>query len=140
QPAAAGPGRGRGELMLALELRLLTGRYVATSFHDRGTAEWPPHPARVFAAMVDALYSGEGDPEERRALEWLESQGAPAIHAPDAAARDVSTVFVPVNDPSVIASVDKPLAAVEVALTAVSDAKAALLAGSDEKERKARDK
>lgn len=126
--------------MLALELRLLTGRYVATSFHDRGTAEWPPHPARVFAAMADALYAGDGDPEERRALEWLENQGAPAIHASEKATRDVSTVFVPVNDPSVIASVDKPLAAVEAALAAATEAKAALVTVTGEKERKARDK
>ena len=32
--------------MLALRIELLTGRYVATAYDDRNTAEWPPHPAR----------------------------------------------------------------------------------------------
>jgi CRISPR-associated protein Csb2 len=41
---------------------------------------------------------------ERKALEWLEQLPAPAIHASDAAARTVTTVFVPVNDVAVVQS------------------------------------
>ena len=91
--------------MFALEMTLLTGRYVATAYNNRGSAEWPPHPARLFSAMV-ATHHAEGcpDSEERAALEWLEQQGAPAIAATEASARDVVTVFVPVNDATVLGS------------------------------------
>ncbi|AGP33431.1 type I-G CRISPR-associated protein Csb2 [Sorangium cellulosum] len=93
--------------MLAIEVALLTGRYVATAVDDRDRAEWPPHPARLFSALV-AAYFDTLDPsaDERAALEWLEQQGPPEITAPEAAAREVVTVFVPVNDTSVVGSLD----------------------------------
>ncbi|WP_437677227.1 type I-G CRISPR-associated protein Csb2 [Sorangium sp. So ce131] len=94
--------------MLAIEVALLTGRYVATAIDDRGRAEWPPHPARLFSALVAAHFEAP-DPQsedERAALEWLEQQGPPEISAPEAAAREVVTVFVPVNDTSVVGSLD----------------------------------
>lgn len=93
--------------MLALEVALLTGRYVATAFDNRGRAEWPPHPARLFSALVathfDALHPS---PAERAALQWMESLGPPEISASEASEREVVTVFVPVNDTSVVAAVD----------------------------------
>ncbi|MFN8876672.1 MAG: type I-U CRISPR-associated protein Csb2, partial [Gemmatimonadota bacterium] len=49
--------------MFALRLDLLTGRYAATSFDDRRRAEWPPHPARLFSALVATW--GEHEPSER---------------------------------------------------------------------------
>jgi CRISPR-associated protein Csb2 len=88
--------------MLAIEVTFLTGRYVATAYNTRSEAEWPPHPARTFSALVAthfaAAATGETHAEEREALEWLERQGPPQIHASEAARRDVVTVFVPVND------------------------------------------
>lgn len=85
--------------MLAVEIELLTGRYVASEFNDRYQAEWPPHPARVFSALVAALHAGDScDPVEREALEWLEGQGPPALVVPEAGRRGVTTSFVPVND------------------------------------------
>ena len=42
--------------MLAIEFELLTGRYAATAHNDRSRAEWPPHPARIFSALVAAHY------------------------------------------------------------------------------------
>ena len=66
--------------MLAIEIELLMGRYAATAHHDRGKAEWPPHPARFFSALVAALYDREeADQDERAALLWLEKQGAPSL-------------------------------------------------------------
>ncbi|WP_420636122.1 type I-G CRISPR-associated protein Csb2 [Candidatus Palauibacter sp.] len=84
----------------AVEVNFLAGRYVATSHNDRRLGEWPPHPARLFSAFV-ATWADENDPLERRALEWLERQPAPAIAASDAVPRRVLSHFVPVNDTSV---------------------------------------
>lgn len=85
--------------MFAIEVSLLTGRYVATAYNDRRASEWPPHPARLFSALTATCLSNEEvDPFESEALEWLESLPAPEIAASEAAVRDVVTVFVPVND------------------------------------------
>lgn len=89
--------------MLAIEVNFLTGRYVAAAHHNRKATEWPPHPARFFSALVATWADADHpDPTERRALEWLEEQPPPAIHAPDAVARKVVSHFVPVNDATVI--------------------------------------
>lgn len=93
--------------MLALRIELLTGRYVATAYDDRNTAEWPPHPARVFSAMVAEHHGAETpEPGERAALEWLEGLGAPQLTCSDASQRDVVTIFVPVNDARVMPNKD----------------------------------
>lgn len=102
--------------MLAIHVDLLAGRYAASAYNDRQTAEWPPHPARLFSALVATW--GEGDPHdntgnaERAALEWLEQLSAPEIFASllsDVGARTVAPVFVPVNDTAVVSepSTDK---------------------------------
>ncbi|MCY4623050.1 MAG: type I-U CRISPR-associated protein Csb2 [bacterium] len=90
--------------MTAIEVNFLTGRYSATSHHDRELSEWPPHGARLFSAMVAAWADGEppGD-AERVALEWLEGLPPPRITAPEAVPRRVVSHFVPVNDANVIA-------------------------------------
>ena len=86
-----------------VEVNFLTGRYVATSHNDRRRSEWPPHPARLFSALVAAWADAdEPDPSEREALEWLEVQQAPAISASAAAARRVVSHFVPVNDAAIV--------------------------------------
>jgi CRISPR-associated protein Csb2 len=95
--------------MFVLEIEFLTGRYVSQQYDDRQTAEWPPHPARVFSALVAVHYedppSGEEVRGEREALEWLAGQPAPSIYASEAARRHVLDVFVPTNDKSVEPSV-----------------------------------
>lgn len=89
--------------MFAVAVELLAERYTATQFNDRNEAEWPPHPARLYSAMVAAWAdSDDPDPEERAALHWLEEQGAPAIHCGEGYPRAVVTHFVAVNDPSVL--------------------------------------
>lgn len=97
--------------MLAIGVELLGGRYVATAYNDRDRAEWPPHPARLFSALVSTW----GDTEPRddagaTALAWLASQPPPRILAcgtNDVAHRTVVTVFVPVNDVSVVSGPDR---------------------------------
>lgn len=86
-----------------IEVNFLTGRYVATFHNDRQRSEWPPHPARLFSALVSVWSDAdETDVSERDALEWLEAQGPPAIAASDAVPRRVVSHFVPVNDTSIV--------------------------------------
>ena len=95
--------------MLAIEVHLLTGRYAATQYNDRSRAEWPPHPARFFSALVAALHDREPvDPDELEALRWLESvESAPDLDVDidvdeRVGRREVHSVFVPVNDVTLV--------------------------------------
>lgn len=94
--------------MLAIEVELLTGRYAATQYNDRSRAEWPPHPARFFSALVAALHDREPvDERERDALRWLENQPAPQLDVDlgvnqVSGRREVHSVFVPVNDVTLV--------------------------------------
>ncbi|MFS8585407.1 MAG: type I-U CRISPR-associated protein Csb2 [Acidimicrobiia bacterium] len=88
--------------MLAVAVELLAGRYTATSFNDRSRAEWPPHPARLFSALV-ARWADAARPDaaERESLLWLERQPPPAITCSTGAAvrwREPVIHYVPVND------------------------------------------
>lgn len=83
--------------MIALGVRYLTGYAVATDL-ARQSAEWPPHPGRIFLAMAAAHFETGADPAERVALEWLESAGAPALRASPARERSLVRTYVPVND------------------------------------------
>jgi CRISPR-associated protein Csb2 len=87
--------------VLSFRVRYLLGRVAAAdvsrgSEKDRG--EWPPHPDRLFSALVQA-WADLGRPDrERRFLERLASAPPPHVHAKRAAA-DVGRVsFVPVPD------------------------------------------
>jgi CRISPR-associated protein Csb2 len=87
--------------VLTLSITFLTGRSVSSlPLRDFDSPEWPPHPARVFFALVSSFYE---DPSElaRQALMWLEQQGPPEVYASDYRVRTASdgkvTVFVPVN-------------------------------------------
>ncbi len=88
--------------MLAIEVELLTRRYAATAHNDRGRAEWPPHPARFFSALVAALHDHDVvNQHERDALLWLELEGAPSLRVDpesNVGRRQVQDVYVPVND------------------------------------------
>lgn len=77
-------------MALAIDVELLTGTYEAGLGDER--AEWPPHPARLFCALV-AQCRSEG---ERDALRWLERQGPPEVHAPEASV-SILRGFVPTN-------------------------------------------
>lgn len=98
--------------MFSLSIEFLTGNAVMTATASREEAEWPPHPARVFMALVAAHYetrplATDGADalaswiEERQALVWLEQQGSPALScATDVVQhrRSVVKQYVPVND------------------------------------------
>src|SRR5579871_1239922 len=88
--------------MLALEVEYLTGRAVATLRHRREESEWPPHPGRLFSALVAALHESDLTDVERSAardaLLWLEQLSPPAIAVTEAERRVVIPAFVPVND------------------------------------------
>ncbi|MEX2530112.1 MAG: type I-U CRISPR-associated protein Csb2 [Gemmatimonadota bacterium] len=89
--------------MLAVQVELLTGRYVASEYNDRTKAEWPPHPARFYSALV-ATWAETGSPvEEAAALDFLATLPAPELHVPEIQReRDSSTFYVPVNDTSIV--------------------------------------
>jgi CRISPR-associated protein Csb2 len=84
--------------MLTLGIRYLNGFAAAADPYDRDSAEWPPHPGRIFMALAAAHFQTGGPASEYAALEWLEMQGSPLMHAADARSRGVITQFVPVND------------------------------------------
>ncbi len=86
---------------LRLDVRLLTLAYRAASPSDRTRPEWPPHPDRIFSALVCAWAESDGSDAEAEALRWLESLDPPLVDAPDATARDVATVYVPPNDEAI---------------------------------------
>ncbi|TCO78837.1 CRISPR-associated protein Csb2 [Plasticicumulans lactativorans] len=95
--------------MLALEIDYLLGRVLATARSDRAAPEWPPHPARLFSALLATLHEAELDPAEhaagRAALAWLETLPPPALsvaparaaEAGRAGARSALSTWVPVN-------------------------------------------
>lgn len=84
-----------------IEVTLLTGRYIATSYSNRKSHEWPPHPARLYSALVAVWAESGNDEDERDALEWLESLGPPEISSSTETPRSVKSHFVPVNDTTI---------------------------------------
>ena len=85
--------------MFALGVELLMGRALITSWDNREVPEWPPHPDRVFMALVAAWGESGADPAQRDVLEWLERLDPPALWVPRAVSvREPFTSFVPVND------------------------------------------
>jgi len=99
---ATAPAETRSATGLAIHLRFVTNRCVATQVSNREQPEWPPHPGRVFMALAAAYYETDGTEDdkqaERAALEWLETLPAPHIEYVDADARSPVTCYVPVND------------------------------------------
>lgn len=129
-------------MSLALRIEYLTARCTATSYNDRFAAEWPPHPARVFSALVNAwAESDPPDPEERAALDWLAELPPPGLVASSASERAVVTHFVPVNDVSVLQGFERQREKLDADQAALADARAAALAlaaaGGDPRQLKA---
>ena len=83
---------------LVLEIEFLSGVCRAAREPGDDTPDWPPQPDRVFSALVSAWAARGERPEERAALEWLEAQPPPAVHASDHTSRTTPDVFVPPND------------------------------------------
>lgn len=88
--------------MLAIEVEFLMGRALAAQWDDRGEAEWPPHPQRLFSALVATHADLGAGPKMEAALRWLESLPAPEIRADvHPAYRGVVSHWVPVNDEAI---------------------------------------
>ena len=87
--------------MLALEVDYLAGQVHAADYRDRDRAEWPPHPARLFSALLAASCEAGFGEAGREVLRWLERQAPPALGFSETVARrSVLTHYVPVNDPA----------------------------------------
>lgn len=86
--------------MLQLQIGFLTGRYCAACIHDPAKPEWPPHPSRIYSALVAAAYAGGRQPSqhERKVLETLEQAGPPMLIFPEADTTAGAAHHVPVND------------------------------------------
>jgi len=82
---------------LVLEIEFLTGECRAADSPASG-ADWPPQPDRVFSALVASWATRGEEGSEREALEWLEAQSPPMIHAGAHTVRTAPAVFVPPND------------------------------------------
>ncbi len=82
---------------LLIGIRYLTGYVTASDPSSRSHVEWPPHPARIFMAMVAASFEND---ESRDSLEWLQQQKPPLIYASGCNSRNFVTTYVPVNDKS----------------------------------------
>jgi CRISPR-associated protein Csb2 len=68
---------------------------------DKSAAEWPPHPDRLFMALVAAHFETERDAGERAALLWLEKQAPPELCVNlKVSHRTILNHYVPVNDVS----------------------------------------
>ena len=80
-------------MALAIDIELISGRYDAAGASDRDAEEWPPHPARVFCALVASARSDT----DRDALRWLEGLPAPLVQASPSARHDVRTSYVVTN-------------------------------------------
>ena len=87
--------------MFAIAWQYLTGKAVASDIADRQAPEWPPHPDRVFQALV-AAWGGAGSPSAwEEPLRWLAAQPPPALAAGGGTAVPGPKVYVPVNDLSI---------------------------------------
>ncbi|HEY6643099.1 type I-G CRISPR-associated protein Csb2 [Povalibacter sp.] len=88
--------------MLTIEVEFLMGRVTLSQWEDRTQAEWPPHPQRLFSALVAAHGELDGGEAFERALRWLERLPAPEIKVDLLPSlRTSPSYFVPVNDEAV---------------------------------------
>jgi CRISPR-associated protein Csb2 len=85
-------------MMFCIGIDYLCGRALATHPADWERPEWPPHPDRLFMALVAAHFQGGGNADERTALEWLETQTAPSMRVSSCQLRQAVMCYVPVND------------------------------------------
>lgn len=83
--------------MLAIEVEYLMGRSYASDFRDDTAPEWPPHPDRLFEALVAAYHDTFSEEGEDSVLRWLETLGAPQIAAGEAGRGNSVVNFVPTN-------------------------------------------
>ena len=85
--------------MLAIAINYLDRQVRASTYNSMGEeTEWPPHPDRVFMALVAAWGQTGRNQDEEQALRWLEQQAPPEIAAGRHHPRKSVAAYVPVND------------------------------------------
>jgi len=85
--------------MLTISIEFLMGRYVAEETQSHKTAEWPPHPGRLFMAMVASYFEGGENSHEKDALLWFERCEPPTIYYNQGnKPRSTVKTYVPIND------------------------------------------
>lgn len=86
--------------MISIAVEFLLGvAYLDQRGYDQpGRAEWPPHPDRLYMALVAAAHQREPTSDQLIALRWLESAGAPLVSASRAQERPTLETFCPIND------------------------------------------
>lgn len=86
--------------MFAITVEYLGGvAYLNRQAYDEpGRAEWPPHPDRLFMAMVAAAYRGGPNPGEREALQWIAAAPPPGVAASASIDRPTLQAYWPTND------------------------------------------
>ena len=85
-------------MTLSLEIEFLTGCCRAARNPSSEAPDWPPQPDRIFSALVASWAARGADADEQAALEWLERQPPPVLHASRHEVRTAPDVFVPPND------------------------------------------
>ena len=85
--------------MFTLEIEYLLHTSFASQPGRKDTPEWPPHPDRLFLALVAAWGESTKDQAGADALRWLEKQEPPSIRFPEAHPRDRFVNFVPTSSP-----------------------------------------
>ncbi len=90
------------DIRLKINVSFITGRSVATRVDAREQSEWPPHPGRLYMALVAAHFETDGSIEDKAAecaaLECLAGLPAPFIQSVESSERSAVTYYVPVND------------------------------------------
>lgn len=82
--------------MIAIRIELLNGSYHAAD-HTLRSPEWPPHPDRIFQALVATLHRMGNDQRLRELLLLIESVPW-RIHASNAVDRPMMKQYVPRNE------------------------------------------
>jgi len=83
-----------------LRIDFPSGKYYAARTHAPSLPEWPPHPSRIFSALVaSACRSCAGITTEKQAtLKWFETLSLPSIAAPRAELNESPIFYVPPGD------------------------------------------
>ncbi len=87
--------------MFGFRVTYLRGSVTAANIrtgNEKDAVEWPPHPDRLFCALVQAWGDLGESQSAREALEWLEGPDAPLIRCGTLLSSVVVRRFVPVND------------------------------------------
>ena len=87
--------------MFSIAVDLICGQFRGSEYNNREEAEWPPHPARLYSALLAAssdVYKMTS--KEKDVLDWLATLPPPKIFASECSRRSTLDNYVPVNDVS----------------------------------------